>query len=117
MNEHARIGKLLEIVLLMWSMPRLYGKDERGKFVVRGYSEVVFIISGTGAAIWSKTEFGPTCHCHPEVVLFCSYAQFPALLPVLNASWKSCSMRVFSTTCDSASIIQLCQNGGLSVLS
>jgi hypothetical protein len=33
----------------------------------------------------------------------------------LNASWKFCSVRGFSITCDSAS--QLGQNGGLSVLS
>jgi hypothetical protein len=40
-----------------------------------------------------------------EVVLFCAYAPFPAFLcQFLNASWKSCSIRVFSTACDSALI-------------
>jgi hypothetical protein len=32
------------------------------------------------------------------------YAPFPALLLFLNASWKSCSLWVVSTACDSASI-------------
>jgi hypothetical protein len=35
---------------------------------------------------------------------FRMYAPFPTLLPFLNTSWKSCSVRVFSTACDSASI-------------
>jgi hypothetical protein len=39
-----------------------------------------------------------------EVVSFREYAKFPALLPFLNASWKPCPVRVFSTACDSASI-------------
>jgi hypothetical protein len=32
------------------------------------------------------------------------YAPFPTLVPFLNASWKSCSARVFCTAFDSASI-------------
>jgi hypothetical protein len=63
------------------------------------------IISGTGAAIWSKTNFEPTSTIALEVVPFRSYATFPALLPFSDASWKSCSVRVFSTACDSYSII------------
>jgi hypothetical protein len=40
-----------------------------------------------------------------EAVPFHAYVLFPALLPFfLNASYKSCSVRVFSTACDSASI-------------
>jgi hypothetical protein len=39
-----------------------------------------------------------------EVVAFHADAPFPALLSFLNASWKSCSLRVFSSACDSASI-------------
>jgi hypothetical protein len=39
-----------------------------------------------------------------KVVLFHVYAPFPALLPFLNASWKSWSVRVFNTACGSASI-------------
>jgi hypothetical protein len=31
-------------------------------------------------------------------------APFPALLPFLYASWKSCSVKMFSTACDSVSI-------------
>jgi hypothetical protein len=63
------------------------------------------IISGANAGILSKTNFGPTCHHHPrEVVPFCMYAWLSLLLPFLNKSWKSCSVRVFSTICNSASI-------------
>jgi hypothetical protein len=40
-----------------------------------------------------------------EVVLFHEYAPFPEFLPFfINVSWKSCSVRVFSTACDSASM-------------
>jgi hypothetical protein len=38
-------------------------------------------ISGTCAAIWSKTNFGPTGPYHLKVVTFRAYAPFPALLP------------------------------------
>jgi hypothetical protein len=39
-----------------------------------------------------------------EVVPFLTYAPFPALLSFLNASWKSCSVRLSSTACDSVSM-------------
>jgi hypothetical protein len=39
-----------------------------------------------------------------EVVPFHAYAPFPVILPFLNASWKSCSVRMCSTPCDCASI-------------
>jgi hypothetical protein len=39
-----------------------------------------------------------------EVIPIHIYALFPALLPFLNASWKSCSVVVFITACDSVSI-------------
>jgi hypothetical protein len=42
-----------------------------------------------------------------EVVLFRSYAPFPALLTFYKASWKPCSVSVFSTACDSASITSI----------
>jgi hypothetical protein len=32
-----------------------------------------------------------------KVNAFCAYAQFPALLPFLNAFWKSCFVGVFIT--------------------
>jgi hypothetical protein len=41
------------------------------------------IISGTGAATWSKTNFGPTGHAL-KVVPFCAYALFPAILPFIK---------------------------------
>jgi hypothetical protein len=42
-----------------------------------------------------------------EVFPFCVHALFPALLPFLNVSWKSCSVRVFSTACNSALTISI----------
>jgi hypothetical protein len=36
-----------------------------------------------------------------EVVPFCTYGPFPALLPLINASWRLCSVRVFDTVCNS----------------
>jgi hypothetical protein len=42
-----------------------------------------------------------------EVVAFHAYATFPVLLSFLNASWKSCPVKVFSTACDSASITSI----------
>jgi hypothetical protein len=39
-----------------------------------------------------------------EVVPFREYVPFQTLLPFLNVPWKLCSVRVFSTVCDSASI-------------
>jgi hypothetical protein len=35
------------------------------------------------------------------------FAPFPTLLPFLNASWKWCSVRVFSTASDSTSITSI----------
>jgi hypothetical protein len=53
-----------------------------------------------------------------EVFQFRAYAPFPALMPFLSASWKSCSvMKVFSTACDMPRSTEFCQNGGLSRLS
>jgi hypothetical protein len=49
-----------------------------------------------------KLSLGTLATITLEVVPFHTYAPFPALLPFLNASWKSCSVRVFSITCDSA---------------
>jgi hypothetical protein len=42
--------------------------------------------------------------------------RFQRFCRLFNASWKSCSVRIFSTASNSASSPQLCQNGGLSVL-
>jgi hypothetical protein len=59
---------------------------------------LISIISETGAAIWSETYFGPIAHCRPQS------SPLPCISHFLNAPWKLCSVRVFSTTCDSASI-------------
>jgi hypothetical protein len=48
------------------------------------------IISRTGVAKWSKAKFGPNGHHHP----FHAYAPF---CHFLNASWKLCYVRRFST--------------------
>jgi hypothetical protein len=42
-----------------------------------------------------------------ESVTFRSYGKFPALLPFLNASWKSCSVRTFCSACDSMILIHI----------
>jgi hypothetical protein len=59
----------------------------------------------SSAAIWSKTNFGPTGHHYPRS------SPLPHVWTVLNASaiffntsWKSCSDRAFSNACDSATI-------------
>jgi hypothetical protein len=59
------------------------------------------INSGTGAALRRKTNFGPAGHHHS----WSSPTIFKCIL-------KSCSVRVFSATCDSVSITQLCPNRG-----
>jgi hypothetical protein len=58
------------------------------------------IISGISDAIWSKTNFGPTRHHLPFARMHCCYCFCHYVL----ASWKLCSVRVFSTACDSATI-------------
>jgi hypothetical protein len=61
------------------------------------------IISGTGAAIWSKTNFGLIGHHHhPNTPLprVCTVPRASAIF--LNASWKSSSVRVISTACEAS---------------
>jgi hypothetical protein len=63
-----------------------------------------------GASILPKTNFVPTGHHHPwssPNPHICTIPSASALF--WNASWKSCSMRVSSTACDSAPSPQLCQ--------
>jgi hypothetical protein len=43
-----------------------------------------YIISGTGAAIWSNLTLGLLATITLEVVFFRAYAPFPALLPFLK---------------------------------
>jgi hypothetical protein len=47
-----------------------------------------------------KLTFGLLASITLNIVPFHANAPFPALLLFLNASWKLCSMRVFSTACD-----------------
>jgi hypothetical protein len=65
-----------------------------------GYYKEPSIISGTGAAIWSKKlTLGLLATITLEVVPFGAYVQFLVLLAFLNAARKSCSVRAFSTAC------------------
>jgi hypothetical protein len=73
------------------------------------------IISGTGAVIWSKVTLGLLAAITLEVIPFRVYAPLSAVLPFLNASWKSCSVGVFSIGRILPRLPQLCQNGGLSI--
>jgi hypothetical protein len=64
-----------------------------------------------GTVIWSKTNFGPTVHHHPQSSpLLCA-----CTVPSTNASWKSCLWG-----CSAPHVILSyylnCQNGGFSVL-
>jgi hypothetical protein len=71
------------------------------------------IISGTGPAIWSKLTLGLLTTITLNVVPFCSYVLFPVLLPFLNASCKSCSVRGPAQSAILPRSPQLCQNGSL----
>jgi hypothetical protein len=57
-----------------------------------------------------KLNFGLLSTINFGVVPFLAYALFPALLPFLNASWKSCFVGMFSTTCYFASIATVTPN-------
>jgi hypothetical protein len=66
---------------------------------------MVCIISGTGAATWSKAKFGPTGYWLLSRSKYSSSMHIHQFAIFLNASWKSCSVKVFSTTFSSASIV------------
>jgi hypothetical protein len=51
-----------------------------------------------------KTNSEPVGNHQPRSIIFRIYAPFSLLLHFLNASWKSCSVKMFSTSYDSASI-------------
>jgi hypothetical protein len=70
------------------------------------------IISGTGAAILSKTNFGPTGHHQAR------NSPLPRVrtVPIVSANFEMRPGSVFSTACDLHPSPQLCQNGGLLVL-
>jgi hypothetical protein len=67
----------------------------------------ISILSGTGSAIWLKTNFEPTGQHHspPRSSLLPRICTVPSASTIfLNAAWMSCSVSVFSTAFDSASI-------------
>jgi hypothetical protein len=65
------------------------------------------IISGIDAAIWSKTNFGPTGNLTLEAFPFSAYVLFPALLQLFKFTLEVCSMSVFSKACDCATITSI----------
>jgi hypothetical protein len=70
---------------------------------------MLFIISGTSAAIWLKTNFEPTGHHRPR------RSPLPRVCTIPSSSapfFNSCSVSVFCTAILPRSL-QLCQNGGL----
>jgi hypothetical protein len=75
--------------------------------IVFKYKETSIILV-TGATIWKKTNFLPTgCH-HPRTIpLSARMYRYQRFCHFLNASWKSCSVRVFSIACDSATITSI----------
>jgi hypothetical protein len=77
------------------------------------------IISVTGAAICSKTNFGPAGHHHPRIIpLPRVYTVHSAFAFFFNASWKSCSVCVCSAPpAILPQLPHLCQNGGFSTSS
>jgi hypothetical protein len=78
------------------------------------------IISGTGATVWPKTNLGSAGHNHSwssPLLLVCTVPSQPALLPLFK-----CILDFLFHGCSAPYAIlhrspQLCQNGGLSVLS
>jgi hypothetical protein len=66
-----------------------------------------FTIKKKELAIWLKTNFRPTGHHHPRSSPLLSVCTVPRASAILNASWKSCPVRVFSTACDSATITSI----------
>jgi hypothetical protein len=72
------------------------------------------ISSGTGAAIWSKTNFGPTGHHYPQsspLLCICEILKFFLIHPGSHILWGCSEPPVIMSRSP-----QLCQNGGLSVL-
>jgi hypothetical protein len=55
------------------------GNTDKNKVI-----NTIYIISWTGAAIWSKTNFGPTGHHHLEEVPFHMYVLMPFLKCILQ---------------------------------
>jgi hypothetical protein len=64
-------------------------------------------ISGLVLSSGQKLTLGLLATITIEVAHFRTCASFPVLLPFLNTSMDSCSVRVLSTACDSASIISI----------
>jgi hypothetical protein len=59
------------------------------------YLQEVQFIFGTGAAIWSKTNFGPNGHHHPQSSLLLRICTVPSTSAIFfNTSWKLFSVRV-----------------------
>jgi Holliday junction resolvasome RuvABC ATP-dependent DNA helicase subunit len=74
-NEHATIEEPLDTVFSMWSMLRLYNKDEMDKLVSRqpvgGQSQWLAVLSYTVSSRYLATNSGQTEFMHAEVVVIC----------------------------------------------
>jgi hypothetical protein len=90
--ENLKCGILL---MKMFNISAIYFQTRFSNLYM--HYEYPSIISGTVAVSGQKLIFGLLAIITLEVVLFLAYAPFPALQPFLNAPWKSCSVRVFST--------------------
>jgi hypothetical protein len=74
------------------------------------WTEVVpplYIISGTGVAICSKTNFEPTNHHHPRSSPLPCMCIIPSVSAIFKYVLEVVFVRVFSTACDSAFIISV----------
>jgi hypothetical protein len=54
--------------------------------------------------IWSETNFGPTSHHHPQSSPLLRVYTIPSMLAISKCILKPCSVRVFNTAYNSASI-------------
>jgi hypothetical protein len=72
----------------------------------RSYKEPS-ILSGSGAAIWLETYFGPTGHHHLQSSPLPHICRVLRISYILNWFCKSCSVRVFSTACDHLNCVKM----------
>jgi hypothetical protein len=70
------------------------------------------IISGTGAVIWSKSNFGTNVHHHPRNSALLRVCTIPSASALLNSTLKSCVVPAILPLS-----LHLYQNCGFSVLS
>jgi hypothetical protein len=88
--------------------------NAKGAVGIWSYCKIWIVIllwsinSGTGPTISSK-KFCLLATITSEVVPFHAYPPFPALRHCLNATWKVCTLRVFSISCVLPWSLQMCR--------